>query len=188
MDGYIKSKQNQIKLAKRAIMAKYSVTILFLVVLIVPHIIFLEPAPAEWKQEVITISNIQKERLGIRRFQDDVVVTSKGEKFALPALSAEQKEALIIGGQYTITYASVCFVNNIVGMTKDTTVLIDTDSAVASWEQDQIVAHRIIAIVFILEVIALVLIDRCWCKPEYTQIRKLKQDIIRRQGRITKKQ
>ena len=63
-------------------------------------------------------------------------------------------------------------------------VIQNLESSVRQWEREQREGTRGIIVTLIIEVIALVLIDRLWCKKEYSQIKKLKADIKRRQDRI----
>ena len=44
-----------------------------------------------------------------------------------------------------------------------------------------------IIVTLIIEAVALILIDRLWCKKEYSEIKKLKADIKRREERVGNK-
>ncbi len=186
MDGYIKDKQLRIQSLRLAILAKYSVTLLLLLFLLYPLVFFLlEPSPKAWKEKEISVSSIQRERLGLRRFREDVLVDADGGKYSLPEGAEKQ---LTAGERYTIVYAEGLFVNDIVGVTQNGVTLLDKNTWVAAWEHDRSVALGFTVAVIVAEIAALILIDRLWCKKEHGKIQKLKQDIAGRKERIAKKE
>ena len=59
---------------------------------------------------------------------------------------------------------------------------------ISQYEKERNEMFLAIGVTIILEVIAVILLDRLACKKLYAEIRKLKQDIARREEKIRKKQ
>ena len=69
----------------------------------------------------------------------------------------------------------------------DNMVIQNIEKSIAQWEQEQQECIIAIIVTLIIEIVALLLIDRLWCKKEHSQIQKLKADIARRKEHIREK-
>ncbi len=184
-DGYIKNKQREIKDHCSMILAKYSVTILLLIIpVLIVFGLLMQPGPEEWQEETVTLSQLRQEKLGARRHRDKVFVTTDGRKFALPSDLEQPTFLLNEGESYTIVYSDRFFVKDIQGMTCGSKVLYDIFREISSWEHDQKVAHGIAIGSVVAEILAVILIDRLWCKSEYANIRKCKEKIALCENRM----
>lgn len=72
-------------------------------------------------------------------------------------------------------------------LSDDNMVIQNLEKSIAQWEREQQETFIAIIVTLIIEAVALILIDRLWCKKEYSEIKKLKADIKRREERVGNK-
>ncbi len=189
MDGYIKNKFKEIKSVRKAILGKYSLTIFILLMLLgfLLAVCLTLPHPDKWKEETVVFSEIKRERLAFQRFESDVFVAADGRLFSIPNLTEVLKNVLLAGESCKIIYSTGIFTSNVEGLEMDGTVYIDVNDSIISWKKEckdvVIIACGMLA----AEIIALLLIDRLWCKKEHQQIKKLKENIARREAHLSKR-
>ena len=72
-------------------------------------------------------------------------------------------------------------------LSDDNLVIQNLEESVVQWERERQECVIAIVVTLIIEIVALILIDRLWCKKEYSEIQKLKADIKRRAERLGNK-
>jgi len=72
-------------------------------------------------------------------------------------------------------------------LSNDNIVIQNLEESIGQWEREQQESVTAIIVTLIIEAVALILIDRLWCKKEYYELQKLKADIKRREERIGNK-
>lgn len=153
--------------------------------------IFLTLPPAKWETAHIQYSYIANERIGFTRGTSVVLHSSDGQKFVIPTRQISQTEAeavLLRGETYTIVYSKRLGVQHIEALYTDSETVVALSESVEQFDQEQNGLFFAVGITVVLEIIAVILLDRLACKKMYTRIRKLKQDIVQREEKIRKKQ
>ena len=189
MDGYIKSKTTAIKSLRQAIWGKYSLT--FLIIIFIPVWLFamaVNQPPEKWTHTEIEFSHISQEKIGIQRGRRYVLNTQDGRQFVIKSrfVDVDALSGCLVSGK---TYRLV-FSNTIAGgdhmeaLSDNNGVIQDLDESIAQWKREQQESVIAIIVTLIIEIVALILIDRLWCKKEYSQIQKIKADIKRREERM----
>lgn len=185
MDGYIRNKQEAIASARRAIIGKYSITILIWMMIPVWLSLGLldNPNPDRWIGTEIVYSHISREQMGFRRGKDDVLNTADGQRFVFGGVSAQVLEEELIPGQtYTVVYAPIISGGNgINALYDENREYISMESSVAQWEQNRVSYSVAVFATAGIGILSLVLIDRLWCRKEHEKIQKLREDVVRRE-------
>ena len=84
MDGYIKQQNEKIRSIKHIIWAKYGITLLLIVFILFTLVLMLtEQPPEKWTRKEIVFSLLSRERIGLSRFDSDILFTENGEKYLL---------------------------------------------------------------------------------------------------------
>ena len=187
MDGYIKNQLLAIRSLRIAMAWKYATT--FLILIFLPVWLFglaIDVPPEEWIHTEIVYSHISFERIGLRRFQDHVLNTRDGAQFVIRPKDVSVdtlKEQLTPDQVYSLVYsATIAGGNQIEALSDGDTVYQHIDTSINDWNDQRQFLIRAIYVTLGAEALALILIDRLWCKKEYEQIRKHRANIQRRKA------
>lgn len=192
MDGYIKNKAEAIKSVKKAILAKYLIT--FLIMIFIPvwllALVTNQP-PEKWTHATIVFSHISKEQIGLQRWSHYVLNTQDGRQFVINLNFVNMDDLsvhLVSGNTYQLVFSNtIAGGDHMKALSDDNMIIHDLETSIAQWEQEQQGTITAIIVTLIIEIVALILIDRLWCKKEYAQIQKLNADIKRRQDHVKNK-
>ncbi len=193
MDGYIKNKNIAIKKVRKSILNKYGF-ITFLILIFIPVWLIgmvAEQPPEKWTHDNIVFSHISRGPY-IRYVGSPYLLNAQnGDRFVIkPRMVSidDLSESLVPGRVYSIVYSNtIAGGDHIQALSDETTVYQDLNKSISKWKNKQ--KEMIIAIILtlLIEIIAIILIDRLWCKKEHLQIKKLKNDIKRREERTKNK-
>lgn len=192
MDGYIKNKKEAICSVRKSIFWKYALT--FPILLFIP--VWLlgicgVGSPDDWKDTEVVYSHISSETIGLRRGKSNVLNAEDGRKYVIPSklIAAEHlKEMLVAGETYSLVYLeTIAGGDHIEELYDVQNTFLDRSVSVAAWEKERQECALALHTTMGLEMIALILIDRLWCKGEYAKIRKLRLDIKKRSARVAQK-
>ena len=186
MDGYIKNKRQAIRSVWSGIVGKYSIVAIPLILLCI-LLLFSEfvahQNPKRWKEETVRFAGFGEMWLLLNRNMSDALITEDGREFHTG--SAERlQNALVVGEEYTIVYSSNLKGKVLEGLSKDGTVYIDVNDSAKAWREAAAYVLKITGWTVAVMTVAILLIDRLWCKKEHAQIRKLKAEVARREMRI----
>lgn len=186
MDGYIKNKRQAIRSVWSGIVGKYSIVAIPLILLCI-LLLFSEfvahQNPKRWKEETVRFAGFGEMWLLLNRNMSDALSTEDGREFHTG--SAERlQNALVVGEEYTIVYSSNLKGKVLEGLSKDGTIYIDVNDSAKAWREAAAYVLKITGWTVAVMTVAILLIDRLWCKKEHAQIRKLKADVVRWEMRI----
>ena len=197
MDGYIKNKVAAIKSVRKEIFWKYSIT--FLIVIFIPVWLFglaVNQPPEKWTDTEIVFSHISSEerllrpRFSIHRHVN-VLNTQDGRQFVIKSKYVDVDDLsnnLVPGNAYYLVFSNtIAGRDQMEALSDDETVFLNLENSVALWESEQQEALIAIIVTLVIEIVALLLIDRFGCRKEHAKIKKLKEDIKRRKNRINNK-
>lgn len=194
MDGYIKNKTDTIKSIRKTILAKYSITFLIIILIIFWLLVLVvNQLPEKWTNTEIVFSHISQERVGFQRGRSYVLNTKDGKKFVINSKYVDVtnlSENLVPGNIYFLVFSDSGTIagGKIVEALHDENLAFQNlGDSISRWKNEQQEIVVAIIVTLIIEVAALILIDRLWCKKEYSQIQKLKVDIKRREDLIANK-
>lgn len=183
MDGYIKNKKQAIRSQWRWIFGKYSIVIIPLVMLCA-LLMFSEfvahQNPKKWKEETVTFAGFGEMWLLLNRDMSDALITEDGRQFHTGSEERLQ-EVLVIGEEYTIVYSTNLKGKVLEGLSKDGIVYLDVNDSVNAWRETATHVLKFVGWIVAMMVLAILLIDRLWCKKEHAQIKRLKADIVKRE-------
>ena len=188
MDGYIKNTKKTIRVYRETIFCKYLFT-LGIVLFIFAWLLFFvcEKPPEKWKSTEIVFSHITVERLNLNHRPSNVLNSQDGEKFVISSRYISVDD-LVPGKVYSLVYTTTIWgLHYTKALSDEDTVLQDLNDSILRWESEQ---REIVIAIFVtlgIEIVALILIDRLWCKKEHAQIRLLKEKIKQRQERMRDK-
>lgn len=192
MDGYVKNKREALRSVRKRMFWKYAIT--FPILLFIPVWLFgiySLGAPDEWKYTEVVYSHISSETIGLQRGKSNVLNTEDGRKFVIPSklLPAEYlKEMLVAGETYSLVYSeTIAGGNHIEALYNARNILLDRAVSITAWEKEHQECLLELYITIGFEMIALIFIDRLWCKEEHDGIQKLRQDIEKRNAKKSKK-
>ena len=192
MDGYIKNKTEAMQSLKRNILGKYSIT--FFILILIPVWLFALAAnqrPEKWTHKDIVFSHISQERIGLQRGRSYVLNTKDGKQFVIKSKFVnvdDLSDCLTSGNTYRIVFSNtIAGGDHMEALSEDNMVIQNLEKSIAQWEREQQETFIAIIVTLIIEAVALILIDRLWCKKEYSEIKKLKADIKRREERVGNK-
>lgn len=184
-DGYIRHQSDKIRSIKHIIWAKYATALLLIVfILFVLLLMLTEQPPEEWTKQEIKFTHFSREQIGLSLLDSDVLNTESGEKYAVRM--DQLSEDLTVGNPYMLVYSranTMTGLNAVEALSDESTIYQDLNDSIARWEQERWEAIRIILVLGISELIALLLIDRLWCKKEHAQVKELQSKIARREER-----
>ena len=138
----------------------------------------------------IVYSHLSLERSGMRRGLSYVLHSADGRKFVVRAREDFSKlnETLRPGKSYSLVYSKTIAGGDMLEALSDgAEALIPLEKSIARWEAQRRQAVVSLCVTCGIEIVALILIDRLWCKREYAQIRAQKEMIRRRQERVQEK-
>lgn len=197
MDGYIKNKVEAIKSVRKEIFWKYSIT--FLIVIFIPVWLFglaVNQPPEKWTHTEIVFSHISLEqrlfrpRLIGKRYVH-VLNTQDGRQFVIKSKYVDMDDLsnnLVPGKVYYLVFSNtIAGGDQIEALFDDEMVFQNLENSIALWESEQQEALIAIAVTLVIEIVALLLIDRLCCRKEHAEIQKLKDNIKRRRNRINNK-
>ncbi len=192
MDGYIKSKKKDIRSVRENIFLKCVLTFpLILFALIWVLGIYVLGTPDDWKDTEVVFSHISYESVGLQRWRSYVLNGEDGGKYVIQTnlLSAEElKEKLIYGERYSLVYQDKnAGGRHIAALYNEHNTFLDLSLSVAAWEKERQECFLGLYVSIGLELLALILIDRLWCREEHARIRKYRQDIENRKARFANK-
>ena len=186
MDGYIKQKRKEISSLRRTILCAYSVTIWILIFIPIWYFaIFTNQRPADWKSTEIVFSHMSEEFFGFRKTKEKVLNAQDGRQFIIKYLPVDTlEESMVPGQEYSLVYSdAVAGGNEMEALYDGERVLWELEDSVAIWNQQKRKYITAIVVTIGLEVLALFLIDLLWCKKMHQEIKKLREDISRREQR-----
>lgn len=185
VDGYIKHQNDKIRSIRHIIWAKYATTLLLIVFILLALLLMLtEQPPEEWTRQEIVFSHFSRERIGLRRLDSDILITESGEKYAIR--KDEMSDELTTGHTYMLVYSranTIAGLNAVEALSDESTIFQDLNVSIARWEKERLEMILIVLGLCIAEMIALLLIDRLWCKIEHAQVRELQTKIAQRKER-----
>lgn len=192
MDGYVKNKKEALRSVRKSIFWKYAIT--FPILLFIPVWLFgiySLGSPDDWKYTEVAYSHISSETIGLQRGRSNVLNAEDGRKYVIPSklVSVEHlKEMLVAGETYSLVYSeTIAGGDHIEELYNAENTFLDHSVSSAAWEKDRQECVLALYITIVLEIIALIVIDRLWCKGEYAMIKKLRQGIEKRNARIAHK-
>lgn len=192
MDGYVKNKKEARRSIRKSIFWKYAIT--FPILLFIPVWLFgiySLGSPDDWKYTQVVYSNISSETIGLQRGKSDVLNAEDGRKYVIPSklVSVEHLEEMLVAGEtYSLVYSeTIAGGDHIQELYDAQNIFLDNAVSGAAWEKERQGCVLALYITIGLEMIALIFIDRLWCKGEYAKIKKLRQDIEKRNARLAHK-
>lgn len=182
MDGYIKSKEIELKKVKKNIFYKYLCTYVILIfILVFLALMATDQPPQQWEKTNITCREISWRIKGLERFRSKVIISVDGRLFYI---NNDIGDRLSAGKKYSIVYSKTFLGNyEITAIEDDETVYLSLDESIAQWEERRQDYIKAICITLCVEAAALIIIGKFWCKTDYDKIDKLKSQIIRRRNR-----
>lgn len=189
MDGYIRQQNEKIRSIKHIICAKYGITLLLIVFILFTLVLMLtEQPPEKWTRKEIVFSHLSRERIGLSRFDSDVLFTENGENYAIR--KDGMADGLTTGNTYILVYSranTMTGLNSVEALSDENTIYQDLNVSIAQWDKERTEAIYIILALCMMEMMALFLIDRLWCKNEHAQVRELQAKIVRRKDYSAKR-
>ena len=187
-DGYIRQKRQELRRIRWNILAKYSCTfgiLLFLLVLL--FCLALLPRPEKWLEVEINYQQIVEEYVGIPARLRYVLQTSDGQKFVFNERIVsinEIRKQLTDSEPYTLVYANTVLGGKIIeGLQNSHNILQSREVSVQMWEKDHRGLQVAICATCLLEAVALILIDRIWCRKDHAKISCLKTRMNQRMSK-----
>jgi hypothetical protein len=120
-----------------------------------------------------------------------VLNTKDGRQFVIKSKVVnvdDLSDCLISGDAYRVVFSNtIAGGDHMEALSDDNLVIQNLEESVAQWERERQECVIAIVVTLIIEIVALILIDRLWCKKEYSEIQKLKADIKRRAERLGNK-
>ena len=192
-DGYIIERNGQIRKLRQTIRAKYGVTrltVIFIFIWSFAVAIYQWQSPERWTHAEIVYSHLSRESIGIRRGVSCVLHSADGRKFVVRNRDdfSELGETLSPGKRYSLIYSKTIAGGDMLEALSDgEEALLPLEKSIAHWEAQRRQAAVCLYVTCGIEVAALILIDRLWCKKEHAQIRAQKELIRQRQERMREK-
>ena len=192
-DGYIIERNGQIRKLRQTIRAKYGVTLLVVIYIFIWSFaiaVYQWQSPERWTRAEIVYSHLSRESIGIRRGLSYVLHSADGRKFVVQNRDDFSKlnETLRPGKSYSLVYSKTIAGGDMLEELSDgAEALLPLEKSIAHWETQRRQAIISLCVTCGIEIAALILIDRLWCKKEYAQIRAQKEMIRRRQERMEEK-
>lgn len=191
MDGYIKSKTDEIRNIRKAIFYKYLMS--FVIAIFIPVLLFamaVRQPPSRWTHTEAVFSSISQEPVGLRHGRSYVFNSVDGRQFVINEKDTpvdDLRVKLAAGRRYALVYSETIAGGNIIeALSDDDTVLQALDVSISRWRAEQRRLEIALLAACGLEIAVLILIDRLGCKKEHGQISALKQRIEQRRARIAK--
>ena len=188
VDGYTKHHMEKILAIKHGIWAKYAITLPLVVFIFLALLLtFTDQPPNEWQKKEIVFSHLFRERIGVSLFDSNVLYTQSGDKYAIR--KEAMADGLTAGNTYILVYSRANTIEGICAveaLSDENMIYQDLNASIVHWEKERAEAIYIVLGLCIMELMALLLIDRLWCRKEHAQIRELKTKIAQRKERSAK--
>ena len=188
MDGYVKNKREALRSVRKRMFWKYAIT--FPILLFIPVWLFgiySLGAPDDWKYTEVVYSHISSETIGLQRGKSDVFNTEDGRKYVIPSklLPVEHLQEMLVPGEtYCLVYSeTIAGGDHIEELYNAQNTFLDHAVSGAVWEKERQECFLALYITIGLEMLALIIIDRVWCKEEHARIQKLRQDMKKRNAK-----
>ncbi|MBE7016876.1 MAG: hypothetical protein E7420_01775 [Ruminococcaceae bacterium] len=186
MDSYIQKRSERIKTLQITIVIKYSLCVFLLMSLpLWISAMFAQPKPETWQRAEVVCSEVREEEG--RKYSYGVIEAETGESYLFEnsIITYEQlNEAVESGDKCSIVYASSAegiLIGKAVSV--EDSSIIDEEFAVEKWAQSRKTGYMTIAGIIVAALIALLLIDRIWCKSDKQEIKQLKAEIAKRESK-----
>lgn len=195
VDGYIIERNGEIRKLRQTIRCKYWTTLL--IALYIPIWIFAIAcyqwqSPENWTQTEIVYSHLSRESIGIRRGLSEVLNTADGRKFVIykKKIAFDDLGARLNPGEScTLIYSKTLAGGDLLeALSDERGTVIPLDASIAHWETQQKVCFAGLYVTCGIEMVALILIDRLWCRKEHAQIRLQKEKIRKREEKNRQRQ
>lgn len=192
-DGYIIERKGQIRRLRQTIRAKYGVTLLVVIFIFIWSFaiaVYQWQSPERWTHAEIVYSHLSREVDGVRRGLSCVLHSADGRKFVVRDRDDFFKlsEELNPGKLYSLVYSkTITGSDTLEALSDGAEALIPLEKSITHWEAQRRQAVVSLYVTCGIEIVALILIDRLWCKKEYAQILVQKELIRRRQERVQEK-
>ena len=192
-DGCIIERNGQIRKLRQTIRAQYGVTLLVVIYILIWSFaiaVYQWQSPERWTRAEIVYSHLSRESIGIRRGLSYVLHSADGRKFVVQNRDDFSKlnETLRPGKSYSLVYSKTIAGGDMLEELSDgAEALLPLEKSIAHWEAQRRQTVVSLYVTCGIEIAALILIDRLWCKKEYAQIRAQKEMIRRRQERMEEK-
>ena len=186
MDSYIQKRSERIKTLQITIVIKYSLCVFLLMSLpLWVSAMFAQPKPETWQQAEVVCSEVREEEG--RNYSYGVIEAETGESYLFEnnIITYEQlNEAVESGDNCSIVYASSSE-GILIGkaISVEGSSIIDEEFAAEKWAQSRKTGYMTIAGIVVAALIALLLIDRIWCKSDKQEIKQLKAEIAKRESK-----
>ena len=188
MDGYIKNKKEALHSVRKGIFWKYAIS--FPILLFIPVWLFgiySLGSPEDWQYTEVVYSHISSEAIGLQRGKSDVFNAEDGRKYVIPSkfLPVEHLQEMLVPGEtYCLVYSeTIAGGDHIEALYNAHNTFLDHAVSGAVWEKERQEGVLALYITIGLEMLALFIIDRLWCKEEHARIQKLRQDMEKRNSK-----
>ena len=186
MDSYIQKRRERIKSLQLTVIIKYSLCVFLLLSLpLWISAMVAQPKPETWQRAEVVCSEVTEEEG--RKTTYGLLKAESGETYLFDntLISYEQlAEAVESGDSCSVVYAAG---SGDVRVGKAISVegssIVDEEFAAEKWAQSRKTGYMTIVGTIAAALIALLLIDRIWCKGEKQEIRQLKAEIAKRESK-----
>lgn len=190
-DGYIIERNGEIRQLRQTIRCKYLATLLiavFIPIWIFGIACYQWQSPENWTQIEIVYSHLSRESIGMRRGVSAVLNAADGRKFVVQKKKISFRDLgarLNPGEGCALIYSkSIAGGDILEALSDDRGTVISLEDSVAQWEEQRAVCVAGLWVTCGIEIVALILIDRLWCRKEYAKIRLQKEKIRQREERM----
>lgn len=192
MDGYIKNKKEALRSVRKGIFWKYAITFpILLFILVWLFGIYSLGSPEDWKVTEVVYSHISSETIGLQRGKSDVFNAEDGRKYVIPSklLPVEHLQEMLVPSEtYCLVYSeTIAGGDHIEALYNAQNTFLDHAVSGAAWEKERQECVLALYITIGLEMLALIIIDRVWCKEEHARIQKWRQDMEKRNAKNSHK-
>ena len=186
MDSYIKKRAERIKTLQITIVIKYSLCVFLLMSLpLWIFSMFAQPNPETWQRAEVVCTDVSMQEG--RKTSYGVLKAESGESYLFDntLISYEElAEAVESGDECSIVYAAGAGEVRVgKAISVEGNSVIDEEVAAEKWAQTRKSGYMTIAGTIVAALIALLLIDKVWCKGEKQEIKQLKAEIAKRESK-----
>ncbi len=186
MDSYIQKRRERIKTLQLTVIIKYSLCVFLLMSLpLWISAMAAQPKPETWLKADVVCSEVREEEG--RKTTYGVLLAETGESYLFDntLISYEQlAEAVEIGDECSVVYAEGAGDVRVgKAISVEGSSIVDEEFAAEKWAQTRKTGYMTIAGTIVAALVALLLIDRVWCKGEKQEIKLLKAEIEKRENK-----
>ncbi len=190
MDSYIQKRTERIKTLQLTVIIKYSLCVFLLMSLpLWISAMAAQPKPETWLKADVVCSEVREEEG--RKTTYGVLLAETGESYLFDntLISYEQlAEKVEIGDKCSVVYAEVAGDVRVgKAISVEDSSIVDEEFAAEKWAQTRKTSYMTIAGTIVAALVALLLIDRIWCKGEKQEIKQLKAEIAKRENKIAER-